>query len=233
MPPVSRISTWCAGSSRLHGFGADVVRRAGVLDTRGMQVEQLDALDATHPAAAAPGQRATLSLERHECLLGNGQLHLGASGCVDRFDIEHVRCAIDNALAQREAQRKHIEVDRGGHHHRMRDAVEDQCNRQLLDNAIGCLAGIAMPAAQDIAGDAAGMIGGGGALQHAFSLGGPMVQQHRRQRHHDRPAQVRDLKARRFSASSVCTHRRAYVEHSPGRKRGPSALHLWAYRAQL
>ena len=58
-----------------------------------------------------------------------------ALGALDLAAVELVR-RVEDALAQREAQREVFQVERRGQHHRVRDAVEHQRHRHLLGQPV-------------------------------------------------------------------------------------------------
>ncbi|EDT02500.1 hypothetical protein BamIOP4010DRAFT_3965 [Burkholderia ambifaria IOP40-10] len=137
-----------------------------------MQVELRDAFDPADAAAGAAGQRAPVRLQRHERLLRHGEPHFGAAGPAFGFDVEDVGRALDDPFAQREAEAERVEVDRRRHHHGVRDAVEHECNRRLVDDAIDGAQRVAGTMTRHMTRAAAGRIVGAVAGLHAVSPGG-------------------------------------------------------------
>ena len=92
--------------------------------------------------------------------LSNCQLQLCAVGVHEDFEIVDVGDALDDAFGQRKAHRERFEIEWGRHHDRVRNAVEDERDREFLDDTIHDGRRQASPAANDRARNASCMFGG-------------------------------------------------------------------------
>jgi hypothetical protein len=118
-------------------LGAGLHFDRGAHDRARNQVEQSEALDAADATAGAAGERSPPGLQDLEGLLDQRQLYLGAVLVHPDLEVDDLAAGAHQPLGQRETHGQGFELARRGHHHRMRDAVEDQRDRPLLRHAVG------------------------------------------------------------------------------------------------
>ena len=122
--------------------GIQLLAPGGRSQRRGVQVQRLQAVDAAHPAPGPPGQGAAAVLEAGE--LARRNLHVHSAAGIGRaqpvqghFKVAALLRLLDDALAQREAHGKRLQILRCGHHHGVRNAVEHQRHRHFGSNIAG------------------------------------------------------------------------------------------------
>jgi len=145
------VLTQFSGRARDRRLQRGLVVQRRRIDTGRLQVQQLQALDAAHPATTAPSHRAALLLELDEFLAGDGDLDFKAARMLPHLYVEYVGALGHQALGQRETQRKRLQLARRDHHDGMRDAIENQRHRQFLGDAVGGAVSLEATTAQHLA----------------------------------------------------------------------------------
>ena len=122
--------------------GCEACEKARIGHAFGREVEQVDAFDPADAAAGTPRERAAPVLQRGERLLDDLQVDFRMRqrrvGVQDHVDVLDVAAACDDPFRDRETDRERFEVARRTHHHRMRDAVEDERDGPFLAHVVVC-----------------------------------------------------------------------------------------------
>ncbi len=124
-----------------HGREVDALDPLARRQRQRREVECREAFDAADAAAGAARQAATPVLQALEAARRNVEPNFDAGHAVGqagvaRRDRHHLDATaigrgVEDAFAQREAEREGLEVLRRRHHHRVRNAVEDQRHRHF------------------------------------------------------------------------------------------------------
>ena len=114
------------------------------------RVEGLQAFDAAQPAAGAAGQLAALLLQAVVRARGHVQVHLQAQGVAAHVDVAQLVDVVQQAFGQHEAHRQVVDLQRRGHHHHVRHAVDDDGHGAFVDHVVGLVLRAVGPVPGDV-----------------------------------------------------------------------------------